>query len=232
MDLAFYTYFYGSEKNDAFIITDIPSLEYKCYYYTNNKTLYNKLLETKWIPVYDDVLPPSTETSTNHENASNMLGKKVKIIPHMFKELQNHSFVCLIDNKLNNVNIKMVEELITKYFIEKNYALLIRKHWYIHPIIWHEFFDALKQPRYLREGERYNNYINRQLELGFKEKTEYHCATGFLLRNMKHEKMNEINDTWYEHLQECGIHCQISFFFVKQLFEESIFPFTEYPFLS
>ena len=44
---------------------------------------------------------------------------------------------------------------------------------------------------------------------------------------MKHEKINLINETWYAHIQECGIQDQISFFFVKQLFDAYIFPFTE-----
>ena len=45
------------------------------------------------------------------------------------------------------------------------------------------------------------------------------------------EKMIEINTMWYKHIQECGIQCQISFHFIKQLFDEYIHPFTEIPFL-
>jgi hypothetical protein len=52
-----------------------------------------------------------------------------------------------------------------------------------------------------------------------------------VIRNMKHEKIQKINNTWYNHIQECGIQDQISFFFVKQLFEGCIYPFTEIPFL-
>jgi hypothetical protein len=48
---------------------------------------------------------------------------------------------------------------------------------------------------------------------------------------MKHEKIKEINNTWYQHIQECGIQDQISFFFVKQLFNDYIYPFTEIPFV-
>jgi hypothetical protein len=47
---------------------------------------------------------------------------------------------------------------------------------------------------------------------------------------MKHVKMVEINTTWYEHINECGIQDQISFFFVKQLFNDNIYPFVENPF--
>ncbi len=47
---------------------------------------------------------------------------------------------------------------------------------------------------------------------------------------MRHEKNNELSSTWYQHIQECGIQDQISFFFVQQLFSDIIYPFTETPF--
>ena len=47
------------------------------------------------------------------------------------------------------------------------------------------------------------------------------------LQHLKHEKTNKINETWYEHIQECGIQDQISFFFVKQLFEGYAHSFNE-----
>jgi hypothetical protein len=49
---------------------------------------------------------------------------------------------------------------------------------------------------------------------------------------MKHEKIIKINITWYQHIEECGIQCQISFYFVKQLFNDYIYPFTENPYLN
>jgi hypothetical protein len=42
--------------------------------------------------------------------------------------------------------------------------------------------------------------------------------------------MIAINTTWYEHINECGIQDQISFFFIKQLFNNDIYPFFENPF--
>jgi hypothetical protein len=81
------------------------------------------------------------------------------------------------------------------------------------------------------QEEQCKNYIQKQINIGLSEITENHSACGFLIRNMKPDKMIEINTKWYEHIQECGIQCQISFFFVKQLFNEYILPFTEIPFL-
>ena len=74
-------------------------------------------------------------------------------------------------------------------------------------------------------------YILHQVNNGLSEYVENHCACGFLIRNMKHEKMNELNSTWYKHIQDCGIQDQISFFFVKQLFTDYIYPFSEIPFV-
>ena len=75
------------------------------------------------------------------------------------------------------------------------------------------------------------SYIYGQIEKGLVEQEDKHCQCGLLLRNMKHPKISEINDTWYAHIQECGIQDQISFFFVKQEFKEYILPFSENPFL-
>jgi len=70
--LAFYTYFYGSDNNNAFIIPQIPSVKYKCYYYTNNKNILEKLKNTLWISIYDDKI-------TNDDIIeSNMIGKNIK----------------------------------------------------------------------------------------------------------------------------------------------------------
>jgi hypothetical protein len=223
--LAFYTYFYGSDNNNAFIIPQIPSVKYKCYYYTNNKNILEKLKNTLWISIYDDKI-------TNDDIIeSNMIGKNIKSLPHKYKELKDYDYLCFLDNKLNKVNEEFIEEFINKYFIKQNYALLLRQHWFIKNNIWDEYNESMKQYRYTLESEKYLNYINKQIKNGLKYITKNHCACGLLIRNMKHPKINEINETWYQHIQECGIQDQISFFFVKQYFNNYIYAFTEIPFL-
>jgi hypothetical protein len=225
-DLGFYTYFYGSDNNDAYRIPEIPSLKYNCYYYTNNKNLFEKLKNTKWIGIYVDL------ETTDDLIESCMAGKHLKTSPHKYIELQNFSYLCFLDTKLENVSEKFVEDFITKYFIEQNYALLLREHPFGYKDVWSEFYQSMEQKRYQLERDKYTNYINKQINNGLSKITEHHCACGFLIRNMKHEKINEINNKWYEDIQECGIQDQISFFFVKQLFMEYIHPFTEVPFTS
>jgi hypothetical protein len=224
-NLAFYTYFYGSNNNLAFKIPEIPSLKYKCFYFTNNKTIFENLKNTKWIGIYDD-------KQTNDDLIEScMVGKHIKTMPEKYNELKDFDYLCFLDSKLEKVNEIFVEYFITTYFIKQNYALLLRKHWFIHNNVWNEYNESLYQQRYVLESEKYKKYIHKQIDNGLSENVQNHCACGFLIRNMKHKYMTEINNTWYNHILECGIQDQISFFFVKQLFNDYIYPFTEIPFV-
>ena len=107
----------------------------------------------------------------------------------------------------------------------------MREHPFIKNSVWQEYEVSMHQERYRLESQSYKTYINNQLNTGLKDEINQHCTTNLLLRNMKHEKINDLNNTWYAHIQECGIQCQISFFFVKQLFDDCIFPFAESPFI-
>lgn len=226
LKLAFYTCFYGSNQNLSFKIPKIPSLKYDCYYYTNNKYMLEQLKNTKWIGMYDN--------KTTHDDLieSCMIGKHIKTMSHEYNELNQYDYLCFLDSKLNYINEEFVEEYIQRYFIEKNYCLLLRNHWYIGNNIWEEYNESMSQKRYIIESEKYKKYIYNQLSNGLKETTDYHCACGFLIKNMKHEKTIELNTTWFKHIQECGIQDQISFFFVKQLFNNYIHSFSESPFID
>lgn len=222
LNLAFYTYFFGTNDNPAFAIPDIPSLKYKCYYYTNNKTIFEKLKETEWISIFidiefkDDVFEP------------NMYGKHLKVMPQEYQELKDYDYLCFFDSKINNLNVNFIEDNIHKYFIDDNKALILRLHESIieiyHCNIRSEFYLSMHQPRYHIDHDKYLNYIDKQLNNGFSETDVYHCNAGLLIRNMKHTKIIEFNSTWYSHIQECGIQDQMSFFFVKQLFKDYIVP--------
>jgi hypothetical protein len=183
------------------------------------------LKDTNWIGIYDE--KPIIDDLIQ----SCMVGKHIKTMSHEYLELKDYDYLCYLDNKLDSVNENFVENYIHKFFIEQNYALLLRKHWFINHNVWNEYNESMYQRRYQLESEKYKNYIKNQVNSGLSEFTEQHCACGFLIKNMKHPKMIEINTMWFKHIQECGIQDQISFFFVKQLFDEFIYPFTEIPFL-
>jgi hypothetical protein len=199
-------------------------LKYKCYYYTNNKTIFERLKTTDWIGIFIDII------TTDDIYESNMLGKHIKAMPQEYEELKTYDYLCFLDSKLSKLNETFIENYIEKYFINDNYALLLRQHPEINNYVIYEFKLSMIQERYFNQAYRYLNYIKKQLEKGLKYNTEYHCTTSLLIRNMKHKKIIELNQTWYNHILECGIQCQISFFFVKQFFPDCILPFNEIPF--
>jgi hypothetical protein len=169
LNMCFYTCFYGSDNNEAFNIPPLPSSKYKCFYFTNNKLLLEKIKKTKWIGIYD------------------------------------------------------------KYLIQEDYALLMREHNFIKNNVLDEFNESMKQKRYVEQKDQYLTYINNQIKNGLSKSTEKHAMCNVLIRNMKHSKIKDINNTWYSHIQECGIQDQISFFFVKQLYKDYIYIYSESP---
>jgi len=236
MSLAFYTYFYGDADNPAFKIPEIPSLKYKCYYYTDNPHLLKLLEDSLWIGVYD------TSYIAKDPDGKLRGDFPIRLFPEEYEELKDYSYLCSFDSKYDvglimhehartKVDEKFVEDYIFTYFIKQNYALLLREHWDGYSGVWDEYKASMDQERYRNESDRLVNYINRQISMGFSDVAEQWCATGFVIRNMKHKKTKLINSIWHEHMQECGAQGQISFFFVKQLFEESIHSFTELPFI-
>jgi hypothetical protein len=225
LNLAFYTYFYGSNDNPAYKIPELPSTKYKCYYFTNNNSIFEKSKDTDWIGVYDN--KPTNDDLIE----SNMVGKRLKAMPEEYIELQNYDYLCFLDSKLGKVNEDFVENMIDTYFINQDYALLLRKHNFINDNVWNEYNESMKQERYIMEKEKYKKYIQKQLDTGLSVDTDKHCQCNLLIRNMKHSKIIDIDNMWYQHIQECGIQDQISFFFIKQIFNEYILPFTENPFV-
>jgi hypothetical protein len=105
-NLAFYTYFYGSNNNPAFRIPELPSLKYKCYYYTNNSAIIEILNGSNWIGIYHDI------QTTDDLIESCMVGKRVKTMPHEYSEIKDYDYLCFLDSKLqqleeslNNINV-------------------------------------------------------------------------------------------------------------------------------
>ena len=75
-NLAYYTCFIGTDENQAFSIPDLPSLEYDCYFFTNNQSMIEKLNTKKWKVVYIDF------ESTDDIIESNMKSKHIRALPH------------------------------------------------------------------------------------------------------------------------------------------------------
>lgn len=223
-NLAFYAYFIGSNSNEGYKIPPLPSEIYDCYFYTNNKNMYKELEGTKWKVIFVD------RETTDDLIESNLVGKFFKVLPYQLNELKNYDYTCYLDTKLEKLNINFIEKLIEEKFINDDYALLLREHPFIKNNVYEELYVSMSQPRYQMQRIRYIDYINNQLERGLSSTTKHHSTCHLLIRNMKHRRMIDFNNVWYNHIQVCGIQDQISFFFVKQLFEGFYYSFSENPF--
>lgn len=219
--LAYYTCFYGDDNNVAFRIPPIPSYQYNCYFYSNNYNLLNKLKNTYWIGIYDN-LPISEDI-----NISTMQGKRIKTNPQLYDKIKDYKYLCFLDSKFDKLNEKLILNKIDEYFIKQNYALLLRQHHFVGNNIWDEFNMSMYQERYVKEEKQIRKYINSQFKKGLKEITDSHSQCNLLIRNMKHDKIININETWLKHIEKCGIQDQISFFFVKQIFNKYILNSTD-----
>jgi len=219
--IVFYTCFFGNDGNVANKVPPVPSSTYDCYYFTNNINTYNQLLNTDWkrmflsIPIKSDY------------NLSSMDSKELKACPNHFEVLNYYEYSCYFDSKIF-VDENKIDELIEKMLVNTDKLMILPKHPYLtmknwEPNVWNEYTESLYQPRYAMEKNKYVSYIHKQIESGLKEVSNTHYTTHFILR--KHgKKTNEINDTWFQHIKECGIECQISFFFINQLFIDYISP--------
>lgn len=223
LKIAFYTCFFGSDTNDRNCIPE-PPLGYDSYYFTNNDRTYDKLSNTKWIRVYVPV-PVKNDATLDAMDA-----KHLKACPHMYKELRYYDATCYFDSALQP-NAGEVAELVNKVFTLSNYSMIIARHPFISltwlPSARNEFNNAMLQPRYAVQRDQYEAYMAEQIESGLLETDNIHYATGFIVRrnNMEMRKLGEI---WYAHIKRCGIECQISFFFVQQMFKGHIYDIEPY----
>lgn len=221
-DIVFYTCFFGNNDNIANVIPLLPSNTYDCYFFTNNVQIYNYLQNTGWNRIFVQIPIKTTDTQNAYDS------KKLKTCPHHFDILNKYTNSCYFDSKIN-VDERKVIEYVNNMLIDKK-PYLMPEHPFLNGNIWSEYNECLLQPRYAVEQTRYLDYINKQLDSGLKHLMEYHYTTHFIVRQNT-AQTNIINDTWYKHINECGIECQISFFFIQQLFGEHIYtikPFAGY----
>lgn len=209
--LCFYTVYIGGSGQ----VSSVPSLEYDCYYFSNNVDLLKQATQAGWISIYRNI-------QTQSEIESCFKAKHVKILPHTYDIFKQYKYTCFTDSKLDVVNENKIKELINKYMIEKQNSMILRRHWFVSPNVYAEVAESFLQGRYREQKDLIYTYIKRQIASGLSEITEDHMACGFIIRDMYNPITELINNTWYEHIEQCGIQDQISFFFVKQLFIDCI----------
>jgi hypothetical protein len=227
MKLVFYSCFFGGDTNDRNKIPKCPSDNHDCFFFTNNANTYAALESTQWKGVYlGDTIPVKQDPI-----ASAMDAKHLKACPYMYKELQQYDVSCYIDSSLTITSLSEILTMVNDTFNYSNYTMIIARHPFISeswlPSARSEFNNAMLQPRYAAQREKYEQYMAEQIGSGLLETDCTHYATGFIIR--KHNmKARQIGEVWYHHIQKCGIECQISFFFVQQMFRGDIYAIEPY----
>lgn len=211
-NLKFYTCFFGDDNNIAFKIPPIPSINYKCYYFTNNIKLIEQLEKTDWVGII-------VNTPIKKDFIKDAFDSKIyKCCPHFFKELNDADYTCYFDSKIE-VNVNRVVSHITDLNYEK--VIILPKHPFIKENIWDEYNEAIKQERYNKQKNIYEKYILDKLSKNFNPYVKHHATTHFILRKNT-TICNNINEEWYSNILDCGIMCQIPFFFIQQEYNKNI----------
>ena len=215
-DLAFYTCYFGGDFNYSKLIPPIPSLQYDCYYFTNNHDIYRQLENTQWKRIFMDNIPIH-----NCHVKDNMSAKELRVCPHRFEILRDYTYLCWLDSKVQIHEHKVLELIPTLENSDKIIALSKHDRSNEFSSVWDEFHLAMIYDKYRLEKDKNMAYITRQLENGFSEKIDVHFCSTVTLKK-KCDKMIEFDELWYSHIQECGIECQISLSFIQQKYIDYI----------
>lgn len=210
-NLAVYTTYCGTNQNTTFCgkhYTNYPS-----YFISNNQGALETAEQKGWIPLYLEGYEPVDDPIISATQA-----KVAKALPHRFPELAEYDFLFYSDDKY-----KISEELIPGLAasLRANRSPLAMKH---HPWlpanVLYEYTESLFQKRYCDQRQMMMEYITSQLREGLKLEAKNHYTTMCILRDMRHPDAQNINEAWFSHIGQCGIECQISFFFIAQLFQD------------
>ena len=216
--LAFYTCFFGNDRNWANVIA--PAIDgYDCYYFTNNPKTYERLASTKWIRVWLD-LPISDDNLVCSQQS-----KQLRCCPHEYAELRAYEYLCWIDSKLKFTDATAFQAMLADLETsDRVYAFT--RHPLAYKTVWDEFNTAIQYDKYARQKEQYRSYIQSRLQTGYQETPPLRTCCGFHL-SKRGSLAEEIGRLWLSEIQACGIEDQISFQFVHQRYDASIslFPY-------
>jgi predicted 3-demethylubiquinone-9 3-methyltransferase (glyoxalase superfamily) len=210
--IAFYTCFLGSNTNWANVIPRVPSIDDDCYYFTNNPDTYSRLENSGWKRVWLNI-PIENDNIRDCMNT-----KHLRCCPHEYEVLRAYTLLCWIDSKIEITDIQKVYDM--AHSLRGTKVIALCRHPILHVDVWGEYTLSLQYEKYAKQQKQYETYITKKLEEGYSTAPLRHHA-GFSVRRQC-EKMEEIGNMWYAHIQECGIQDQISWQFVAQRFKDSI----------
>lgn len=213
--LAFYTVFFGTIDNEANVVRDPPSATHRCFFFTNNDSTARRAAEQGWVTVMLDNVPVLADAVGSAHQA-----KYWKAMPHEIPALREFDFTVYMDSKVA-LNSAEIESIIRGW--PEGKAMMLKLHKEV-TNAWGEYYAAMLQPRYAVQSAKMISYIKDQENQGLARFAPHHFATNCIVRNMRHPSTALIGSTWYDHIQRCGIECQISFYFVAQVFAAHVIP--------
>lgn len=185
--------------------------EYPSHFITNNPEILPIISANGWIPLLIEDMEPTDDPITSASQA-----KLAKAVPHRFEALNQYDYLFYTDDKYK-LQESILPGLVASLRANSS-PMAMKLHPWLKPNVLFEYTESLFQKRYLDQREAIISYMSSQLMAGLNVQTERHFTTNCILRDMRHPDIVNLNETWYQHIQSCGIQCQISFFFVSQLY--------------
>jgi hypothetical protein len=209
INLAVYSTFCGSTKNKTFTPHPIESI-YPHFFISNNEDILSESSRSGYTPIYLALKVSNDPVLSAHQ------AKIPKAVPHLIKSIAEFEFLFYKDDKII-INATRMGEFV-KLLTENDSAMAVRPHPFLKGNILYEFGEAMLQSRYKSQWAKNVTYITKELANGANLECQMY-ATGAILRNMRHADTNQINATWLQHINRCGIECQISFDIIAQKFK-------------
>lgn len=205
--VAIYSTYMGKSNNKTFKRRKIDkTIDH--YFISNNQQILAGAKEDGWTCIELN-LPESDNRILSAQQS-----KIAKALPHLFSELNQYDYLLYVDDKIDFNSALLWDWIPT---IEaKEGMIMIRCHPDLKNNVLNEFATSMIQARYQAQKEQMAEYISRKVDQGYQLRVDNMYWTSAILRNMKHPKIKEFNEFWYDEIVSCGIECQISFDFVAQ----------------
>lgn len=208
-DLALYTTYCGATKNKTLCLE--PAQDYcEHFFASNNEDVLLLALQAGYTPIYLDLKVSDDPVLSAYQ------AKIAKAIPHTIEPLGQYDFLFYKDDKIQ-VDTSRIDEFIG-LLQEKDSAIALRPHPFLSGNVLYEFGESMLQSRYKREWDKSIAYITQEVNNGARLNCQMY-ATGAILRNTKHPDTVKINELWWQHINRCGIECQVSFDIIAQKFD-------------
>jgi hypothetical protein len=212
MSLAVYSTYCGVTGSSTFNPQPVNS-SYPHFFISNNQEVLSEASKVGYIPVFLQVDVSDNPVLSAYQ------AKFAKVLPHLIKPLAEYDFLFYKDDKIS-FNANKIDGWV-KNLVESESSISIRSHPFLSGNILYEFGEAMLQPRYKSQWKMTVEYITEEIKNGIDLNCQMY-ATGAILRNMRHFDAIKINEMWWEHINRCGIECQISFDIIAQKFNSIV----------